>query len=336
MSRVESERHSFSVWLSLILDTSKPLASKTLEEMSNFMNNDYHSVKSKINYAIQWCNLSNFLFRHRDKQLRAYKFEMMFEIPESTSYTNLYWFEVIRACEIASFAFLAELVNKLKLTTGTTDESFASSCMQLSMSTREAFQLSLLSVIGCCNYVITEVTHNCIYAEQCSPLALADIKRRHHAMRIIGTWLVGMHHWKDKENYKEAADWFFTCDMLAQGSPDLATGAIQPLCGTALLFKQMCLIEMEIKARERDRASERCRELTKWANGKHANIIQELTTQANSSASFSLGIPDSRLLHVLHVFHRESFLRGTDPLKIKCGFSLLLPSDKQKEAPKGK
>jgi len=237
-------------WLSSAVDTDEPATRAMLDFMSSFESLEYKNAKLLLLYARHWCHLSRFLFAHREEQLRSDKVQMLFDVAERRQRTDVYWFEVARACDILATETMQNLLQDLEIMAAVeAKRGYAETALRLKPHTLTAALISTKAAIGVCHYSLRVADVNCKYLRQCSPKMMDSILRRYQTFRVIGCWLQGVHQLVQCEAPQLAADWFETCKSIAtEGN---CTGAIAPLLESAIVLLYHGFIHKALRENQR-------------------------------------------------------------------------------------
>lgn len=227
----------YSQWLFSILDTEDAETKVALEFMSSFDKLEYRNANITLRYARYWCQLSKHLYARKEEQLVSEKVQMLFEVPEKKLRTDVYWFEVLRACDLLSAVTMENLVQELQIRASiqNNNEGYAEVALQLDKATMAANLEHVKLAIGVCQYTLKTALLRCTCMREFAPEAVERVTRRYHGLRAIGCWLQGMYQLTVVHNPKTAGDWFET-------SRDIAAKHATPDCVAPVVLSAGMLI----------------------------------------------------------------------------------------------
>jgi len=263
-------------WLSSTVDTTQQPARAMLDFMSSFERLEYKNAKLLLLYARNWCHLSRFLFAHREEQLHSDKVQMLFDVTERRQRTDVYWFEVARACDLLATETMQNLLQDLEIMAAVdAKRGYAETALRLKPNTLAAALISTKAAIGVCHYTLRVADVNCKYLRQCSPKLMDSIARRYQTFRVIGCWLQGVHQLVQCEAPQLAADWFETCTSIAsQGN---VTPAVAPLLESTVLLNYHGFIHKALRENQRGMALGFMRDIEPSESAKQdAAVVQAL------------------------------------------------------------
>lgn len=316
---------SYSNWLRSIVDCNDKSSATVLRFLSNFDALPYKGVEIVVQYAQHWCVLADFLYANREKQLSS-DVEMLFSVNERNEKTDVYWFEVARACDQAATAASESIVQWmgiLPVLTGKT--GYAESGLSLTKEVLTKSMALVKDIVGLCHYTIVIANSHCKFLSA-APELMKSIKKRYHSFRVIGCWIMGMQVLqfsaiKDKEI--DACSWFDTSSDLATTDKDQLINAVAPLIQSVALLKSYAYVVRSIANGEKGCATGFARQCSNYRQGNNAFIVRIEAMTTFPSGGFPLIVPkdDSLLLRIPTNPRKDPLIRGTSPL-----FTALKPS----------
>lgn len=302
-------------WLSGILDTKNPHTRRALDTISKYDGLAYKNDSLTYEYARLWCQLSKCLYDHRHEQLFSEKVNMQFYVPEVKQYTDVYWFEVLRACDMSTEATLNSLIQTLGLLIDTKQQSHAQHVLNLTKEQGESTMLTIKGAIGLCSYVLKTAVIACPFLQNSCPSLLKTLRARYQTLRVIGFWLIGVQAIICKE-YHIAANWLSTAEAVCK--QHTTTKATELPMSTGKFLVQYALLHVAIESKFHSTALGRLREAKKLAtvaDTKEVIPSLEILTE-NHAKGLNAAVPqeNSPLLRFTPVLHTELLQKGTDPL----------------------
>jgi len=268
----------YSEWLSSAVDTSVPATREMLDFMSTFDGLHYQNARLALVYARNWCSLSHFLYTHKEEQLYSDKVQMLFDVEERQQRTDVYWFEVARACDLLATETMQNLVQDLDILAAVeAKQGYAQTALRLNNQTLAAALNSTKAAIGVCHYTLRIAAAHCKYLRQCSPQLMDSIARRYHSFRVMGCWMQGLHQLLQCEAPQKAADWFETA--LAIAAENDVTPAVAPLLQSTLVLKYRGFIQKALREGQRGVALGLVRDLEQAASSD-ALVVAALKAEA--------------------------------------------------------
>jgi hypothetical protein len=312
--------------LSSILDVDEPSTRSALEFLSHFNRLHYSNHLHFLQYARIWCQLSDFLYRHRSLQLFSDKFEMLFSIPERGESSNVYWFEVVRAAEELSALVINHLVKELEVPLDGRVHGYFHKALHMSKERLGETMETIKKTIGVCHFTSKVAARHCIYLESYCPQAMQTIHNRYHTMRTIGCWLQAI-NCIHREQYTEACNWLATAASI--GEREKTTAAATPMLESVRLAQLYCLVHKSLQDNQKAIAMAYIGQLRVLVE-KEPDRLQILTPLEQLAASLSgsvrSAIPSSNsiLLETSFSIHENALLQGTSPLlPVVCRFRVL-------------
>jgi hypothetical protein len=204
----------YSQWLSSVLDPKVAGVRKLLDFMDSFESLPYKNESIYYEYARNWCQLASFLFEHKESQLFSEKVQMWFEVPERKGAVDVYWFEVVRSCDLLATATMHTVVQEMSLLPAAMPACYALHALTMSPARCMALLTTIKRAIGVCHYTLRVAAVNCIYMNSTCPVALASISRRYNTFRIIACWLYARHHICEA-SWEHALNGLASCESLS-------------------------------------------------------------------------------------------------------------------------
>lgn len=304
-------------WLSDCIDVNVSITKQTLDEMDEFRNQNKKTFIAHYLYARGWCNLSNFLYANKDKDLYSTCPNMSFEVPEKQSSVNVYWFEVLRAADMLNLISMSDIIRDLRL--GTAKESYAAIAPTLNKDKCTTASQHIRLAIGVCKYLLSDACSNCPLLEINCPETIKLTKRRYKTFRVIGSWLQAWHFLFEEKNYTQAHKWFVTCERLSVATIDSVdiTDAALPMLHSCGFLKVYCLAYKALGDNSKGVAIAHLRKARAISNGKFEGMLEELTMRTTISlGEIAPAVPDDT--HPLVCIKVEpvltALLCGKDPL----------------------
>ena len=229
----------YGKWLANVMDVDGKYRS-VLSMLSGFDQLDYASIDDHYQYAQAWCNLAQFLWDNRQKQLYSTRVQPMFHIDAETT-INIYWFEVLNACNgllrslfelLTRDMHLLEVSHTKLYTCVLQDHDGGINWLRLLTHIKQA--------IGICHFTIHIAAVRCIYIQTHAEALLADITQKYHTLRIIGAWIQA-NRMMEMKQFEGAERLFATVEALAQ-QRESASIAASCLQSTSYL-KAACTIQ---------------------------------------------------------------------------------------------
>lgn len=205
-------------WLANTLDTQACIG--VLHMLSTFDSLDHRGYDECRRYAESWCQLAEFLWDNRHRQLYSSRVEMVFPVGDDQE-TNCYWFEVVRACDLLLTTLLAELAQELHTVdllrhSNSGDARYAEIVSrQLSLPWASAFA-RIRETIGVCHYVTYVAAERCPLLRKHAGLSMDRIRVGYEDLRVIGVWIKGrmLMTVPDEIDYKRAATFFSSAEWM--------------------------------------------------------------------------------------------------------------------------
>lgn len=277
---------SYSQWLRLIVDLSDKPSAEFVGFLSGFDGLAYKNCDSLVQYAQYWCVLSDFLYRNRAKQLCS-DVEMLFVIEERGEKTDVYWFEVARACDVAGKEAIQTIVQRLGiLPVLDAKVGYAETGLSLSKQVLSDALDLIKKVVGLCHYTLVTATATCKYF-QMAPDLMNSIKRRYVSLRVIGCWIVGMlalrFPLEGPADQPTECDMFDACFELASREKETLIAAASLLSESCPLLKSYAFVVKSIAEGQKGCAKGFAKQCEKHAakNGTLIARIQAMTQFAD-------------------------------------------------------
>lgn len=240
----------YTQWLCNALDLSIPSVSKTLDFLDRFEGLQYKNESIYYEYARNWCVLSSFLFNNKERQLcSSNKVKIWFEVPEKRNAVDVYWFEVVRACDLLATATMHTLVRDLDLVPASLPSCYALHSLALPAARCAELLASLKRTIGVCSFVLQVAAVKCVYLRLTCPKALDSITRRYNTFRVVACWLYARHQLVVETKWSLALSAFATCEAL--GAVLDTTPAAVPLYQSLKLLQTYTLVHQSMQSLHR-------------------------------------------------------------------------------------
>jgi hypothetical protein len=153
----------YAQWLSKVVVLSDAKTAEMLSFMSSFDGLVYKNTGITLKYARAWCILSRFLYHHREQQLYSDKVQMLFLVAERKQQTDVYWFEVARACNLFAHEAMLNLVHQdLEIMRTMGDkQGYADTALRLADDVLATALSSIKVAIGICHYTLRVAALHC-------------------------------------------------------------------------------------------------------------------------------------------------------------------------------
>lgn len=314
-------RSVYAEWLSAITTVDEPRIKSVLDFLSSFDTLKYTNANLHYDYAKWWCQLAQFLYDNREKQLYSDKLEMLFEVDELDKKTNIYWFEVLRACDLLTRVTISTLIKDLSLATGL--EGYAQLALMLPAARCASSLVSIRQTVGVCHYLIHVANVNCLYLSATCPQTMKIILKRYHTFRVIGAWLQGLHQLVNAKDLIKAHQWFKTCESMTAGLE--LTDAAEPILKSAAFFKFYALVHRFVADNKPGIAMAFIREAKKTAGSNFKSCVASLQSLVPDSSAIAVPDSSSPLLRVQVEVLDSVLLVGDSPLSRSPLFVLSQP-----------
>ena len=207
----------YSLWLGCILDLTDKPTSDMLQFMSSFDSLQHKSLGILLRYARCWCILSNFLYDNREKQLSSDKLQMLFCVEERQQDTDVYWFEVLRACGLLANETLLNVLQDMRILRCMAEKrSFAEIALQLDDDLLSSALINIKWAIGICNYSLRVAALHCKSLQTNAPRVFAAVSLHYQCLRIMGCFIQALHQLRTEGTAQDVTRWLCTVEQIAK------------------------------------------------------------------------------------------------------------------------
>jgi len=302
-------------WLSTVVDTTDAATVEMLDSMSCFDSLIRPTTKQYIAYARNWCQLSQFLFAHREEQLYSGKVQMLFDVEERNQRTDLYWCEVARSCDMAANETMVDLLQDLGImgAVSSQQKGYAETALRLTPHQLAKALRITKDAIGACHYTLTKAKLQCKFLASACPVLMASITRRYNSFRVVGCYVAGVYNLLEKKDAQAAADWFATSADIGK-SNEVSAGVAPLLLSTSFLIVY-AFQQKAVREGQRGIATGLLRELSRFEQihpSTTERLHQELAVAVGSS-SVQVPPPGSPLLKIDTHVNPRALEEGTSP-----------------------
>lgn len=319
---------SYSHWLRSIVDLKDKPSSEVIGFLSGYDGMSYKSCHLLVKYAQYWCILSAFLYENRLKQL-ASDVEMLFVVDELGKKTDVYWFEVARACDMAGKEALETIVQWLGVIPVLDAKiSYAETGLALSKKTLNNALSLVKEVVGLCHYTVVTAGETCKFFGMV-PKLMESIKRRYFNLRVIGCWIAGMAELQfppelriSQKNDPTACDLFEVCAEIAASDKDQLFASANLLSESCSILRSYACVKNAI-----DEGNKGCAKgFAKLCAKQHAKTNPALVARITAITLFENVIPapvvppeNSPLLKIPSSVNKPAapLVKGLSPLSQK-------------------
>jgi hypothetical protein len=235
----------YGKWLAHVLDVDGKYKS-TINMLSTFDQLEYKGVDQCTRYAKVWCRLAEFLWTHRHLQLYSTRVEPMFRVDRTTS-VNIYWFEVLRACDTLVTTTMQDLTRDLRMLDVTPTKAYAA-VVEEDLAVVSSWDKPLQSIrnaIGVCNYTINVAANRCVFMHTYAGMQLQSVQERYQTLRIMGCW-VQARRLMTTHDYEVAQALFTTVGWMGEQNKHTVMAACF-LQSTSYLIT-ICIIKRMVRA----------------------------------------------------------------------------------------
>jgi hypothetical protein len=312
---------SYSHWLRSIVDLKDKHSAEVVRFVSDFDALAYKSCPLLVQYARYWCLIADFLYENRTKQLSS-DVEILFVVAERNEKTNIYWFEVARACDMAGKEAIQTLVQWLGIIPVVDAKTgYAEAGLGLSQKTLNNALDLVKEVVGLCHYTLVVAGETCKYFDR-APELMQSIKRRHLNLRVIGCWIAGMLELQFPPEIRvsetTAYDLFEVCsDLAALGKDELYFQSSAPLADSCAILKSYAFVLKSISDGNKGYAKGFAKQCAKHVKTNPALVarIEAMTRFDGVAPAPVVPSENSPLLKILNVNKPAApLMKGLNPL----------------------
>jgi hypothetical protein len=247
---------------------------------------------------------------------------MWFHVPEQGRSVDVYWFEVVRACDLLLQHTMHMLIQTLELLHDSKRPCYAQRVLQLSQERCTDALSAIKKAIGVCHYTLSVANVQCIFLREACPDTLSKIRQRYHTLRVLGVWLHARQQLLVTRDYTAAWNEFATCEAIAAAHE--TTAATKIIVRSSRLLRLYALVHRALRDKQYGVAQARIRdakqELSDWEQADSKPVFDLLIACIGAPDALSLvAVPTkSSPLLELHVQIKMNALEiGLSPLP-KC------------------